>query len=159
MPQSEQAAGRWGVLGADSGAARRSGAAHICRRFAGSGGGVAQLIDPPQLRALSNTSQLPHASTHNPPAGGAHAIAPRRPRPLARRALSNTPTPTPHTPPQLHHPNNRLQLKVADFDVIRRLGEGSFSTVILARYRADRREYAVKMISKSLVLRNKVRPW
>jgi serine/threonine protein kinase len=40
--------------------------------------------------------------------------------------------------------------------VLRRLGEGSFSTVILARYRADGREYAVKMINKSLVIRNKV---
>lgn len=51
----------------------------------------------------------------------------------------------------------RLQLTVADFDVIRRLGEGSFSTVILARYKQDGREYAVKMINKNLVLRNKVR--
>ncbi|GBF94960.1 3-phosphoinositide dependent kinase [Raphidocelis subcapitata] len=50
----------------------------------------------------------------------------------------------------------KLQLTVADFDVLRRLGEGSFSTVILARYRADGREYAVKMINKSLVVRNKV---
>jgi hypothetical protein len=29
----------------------------------------------------------------------------------------------------------RLELKLSDFDIVRRLGEGSFSTCILARYR------------------------
>jgi 3-phosphoinositide dependent protein kinase-1 len=40
--------------------------------------------------------------------------------------------------------------------VLKRLGEGSFSTVILARYRADARLYAVKVLNKSLIVRNKV---
>jgi 3-phosphoinositide dependent protein kinase-1 len=45
---------------------------------------------------------------------------------------------------------------MADFDILRRVGEGSFSTVLLARYQGDGQLYAIKMINKSLVLRNKV---
>jgi serine/threonine protein kinase len=51
----------------------------------------------------------------------------------------------------------RLQISIGDFDILRRVGEGSFSTVLLARYNGDGRLYALKMINKSLVLRNKVR--
>ena len=50
----------------------------------------------------------------------------------------------------------RLQISIADFDILRRVGEGSFSTVLLARYQGDGKLYALKMINKSLVLRNKV---
>lgn len=50
----------------------------------------------------------------------------------------------------------RLQISVSDFDIIQRLGDGSFSTVVLARYKADGRLYAVKIVNKHLVLRNKV---
>lgn len=50
----------------------------------------------------------------------------------------------------------RLQISLSDFDIIRRLGDGSFSTVVLAKYKADGRMYAVKIVNKSLILRNKV---
>lgn len=50
----------------------------------------------------------------------------------------------------------RLSLQVSDFDILRRLGDGSFSTVVLARHRANGEQYAVKIINKTLVVRNKV---
>jgi hypothetical protein len=55
------------------------------------------------------------------------------------------------------HSVRRLQISIADFDFIQRLGDGSFSTVVLGRYKGDGRCYAVKIVNKSLVLRNKVR--
>lgn len=70
-------------------------------------------------------------------------------------AACSTPKPRQAQEEQEYHAP-KLQLTVADFDVVRRLGEGSFSTVILALYRQDGREYAVKIINKSLVIRNKV---
>jgi serine/threonine protein kinase len=45
---------------------------------------------------------------------------------------------------------------VSDFDILERLGDGSFSTVVLARYKGDGQCYAVKIVNKTLVLRNKV---
>lgn len=50
----------------------------------------------------------------------------------------------------------RLQVSLSDFEILRRLGDGSFSTVVLARYRRDGRLYAVKIVNKNLILRNKV---
>jgi serine/threonine protein kinase len=54
------------------------------------------------------------------------------------------------------HLGRRLQISITDFDFIQRLGDGSFSTVVLGRYKGDGRCYAVKIVNKSLVLRNKV---
>lgn len=45
---------------------------------------------------------------------------------------------------------------MADFDILERLGDGSFSTVVLARYKGDGQQYAVKIVNKTLILRNKV---
>jgi len=55
----------------------------------------------------------------------------------------------------------RLRISVSDFDILERLGDGSFSTVVLAKYKGDGQQYAVKIVNKTLVLRNKVRqkPW
>lgn len=50
----------------------------------------------------------------------------------------------------------RLRISVSDFDILARLGDGSFSTVVLARYKGDGQQYAVKIVNKTLVLRNKV---
>jgi 3-phosphoinositide dependent protein kinase-1 len=50
----------------------------------------------------------------------------------------------------------RLRITVADFDILERLGDGSFSTVVLARYKGDGQQYAVKIVNKTLILRNKV---
>lgn len=47
---------------------------------------------------------------------------------------------------------------MTDFDILERLGDGSFSTVVLARYKGDGQQYAVKIVNKTLVLRNKVCP-
>jgi serine/threonine protein kinase len=55
------------------------------------------------------------------------------------------------------HSPRRLQISIADFEFIQRLGDGSFSTVVLGRYKGDGRCYAVKIVNKSVVLRNKVR--
>ncbi|KAF6259923.1 3-phosphoinoside dependent protein kinase [Scenedesmus sp. NREL 46B-D3] len=50
----------------------------------------------------------------------------------------------------------RLQIAITDFEFIQRLGDGSFSTVVLGRYNGDGRCYAVKIVNKSVVLRNKM---
>lgn len=49
-----------------------------------------------------------------------------------------------------------MRISVTDFDILERLGDGSFSTVVLARYKGDGQQYAVKIVNKTLVLRNKV---
>ena len=51
----------------------------------------------------------------------------------------------------------RLRISVSDFDILERLGDGSFSTVVLATFKGDGQKYAVKIVNKTLVLRNKVR--
>jgi hypothetical protein len=51
----------------------------------------------------------------------------------------------------------RLRISVSDFDILARLGDGSFSTVVLAKYKGDGQQYAVKIVNKTLILRNKVR--
>lgn len=51
----------------------------------------------------------------------------------------------------------RLHISLSEFEILRRLGDGSFSTVVLAKYKEDGRLYAVKIVNKSLILRNKVR--
>lgn len=50
----------------------------------------------------------------------------------------------------------RLRISVSDFDILARLGDGSFSTVVLAKYKGDGQQYAVKIVNKTLILRNKV---
>ena len=50
----------------------------------------------------------------------------------------------------------RLSLVLSDFELLRTLGEGSVSHVVLARHRATGREYAIKIVDKHFVLRNKL---
>eukprot|EP00775_Hariotina_reticulata_P004840 gene4840-5087_t len=50
----------------------------------------------------------------------------------------------------------KLQISVSDFEIMQRLGDGSFSTVVLGKYKGDGCTYAVKIVNKSLVLRNKM---
>lgn len=45
---------------------------------------------------------------------------------------------------------------IADFELVRRLGDGSFSQVILARDKLNGEEYALKVIDKQYVIRHKV---
>lgn len=47
-------------------------------------------------------------------------------------------------------------MKISDFDIVRRLGDGSFSTVVLATLRDTGRQYAIKIINKSLIMRHKM---
>ncbi|MEW5297968.1 MAG: hypothetical protein WDW38_003738 [Sanguina aurantia] len=50
----------------------------------------------------------------------------------------------------------RVSLSISDFDVIRRIGDGSYSTVILASMKSTGVQYAIKIINKHLIMRNKV---
>ena len=50
----------------------------------------------------------------------------------------------------------RADLKLADFRVEAHLGDGSFSTVVLASMKATGARYAIKIVNKSLVVRNKM---
>lgn len=50
----------------------------------------------------------------------------------------------------------RVNLSIQDFDVLGRIGDGSFSTVFLARNKQSGKQYAIKMMNKHLIMRNKV---
>lgn len=53
-------------------------------------------------------------------------------------------------------PAPRLQLSLADFELLRRIGDGSYSHVVLARHRETGVEYALKVVDKQYILRHKV---
>lgn len=42
-----------------------------------------------------------------------------------------------------------------DFDIVGRLGDGSFSTVVLCKHRTTGASHAVKIVNKHLIMRNK----
>lgn len=46
-----------------------------------------------------------------------------------------------------------MQVALADFELLRRIGDGSYSHVVLARHRSTGREYALKVIDKAYILR------
>lgn len=47
-------------------------------------------------------------------------------------------------------------MTLSDFDILGRVGDGSFSTVILARLRSNGQKYAIKVVNKHLIMRNKM---
>jgi serine/threonine protein kinase len=49
----------------------------------------------------------------------------------------------------------RVQLSLADFTLIRRIGEGSFAQVLQVRHKKLGKEYALKIVDKHLVVRYK----
>lgn len=49
----------------------------------------------------------------------------------------------------------RVAVSLADFDVIKQLGDGSFSEVFHVRRKMNGKEYALKMIDKHLIIREK----
>ncbi|KAL4439495.1 hypothetical protein ABPG77_008824 [Micractinium sp. CCAP 211/92] len=58
--------------------------------------------------------------------------------------------------PQEGKPAPRLQLSLANFELLRRIGDGSYSHVVLARHRESGLEYALKVVDKQYILRHKV---
>ena len=48
----------------------------------------------------------------------------------------------------------RVDWKITDFDIVRRLGSGSTSTVVHARQRSTGAEYALKIVDKHVVDKN-----
>ena len=48
----------------------------------------------------------------------------------------------------------RLQVSLADFELLRRVGDGSFSHVVLAQHRATGQEYALKVVDKQYIVRS-----
>jgi len=49
----------------------------------------------------------------------------------------------------------RVAFTLADFELVRRLGDGSFAQVVLARHKHSKKQYAIKIIDKHLILRHK----
>ena len=49
----------------------------------------------------------------------------------------------------------RLHLSLADFDIIRRIGEGSFAQVVHVRHKQTGKDFALKIVDKHLVVRYK----
>jgi serine/threonine protein kinase len=45
---------------------------------------------------------------------------------------------------------------LSDFDILGRAGDGSFSTVILVQHKGTGIEYAIKIINKHVIMRNKI---
>ncbi len=50
----------------------------------------------------------------------------------------------------------RASLTLADFDIIRRIGDGSFSEVMHVRHKKSGTDYALKMVDKHLIVRHKM---
>ncbi|GIL60087.1 hypothetical protein Vafri_14743 [Volvox africanus] len=50
----------------------------------------------------------------------------------------------------------RVTYTIRDFNILGRIGDGSFSTVFLAQQKQTGKQYAIKMMNKHLVMRNKV---
>ncbi|GFR45067.1 hypothetical protein Agub_g6441 [Astrephomene gubernaculifera] len=50
----------------------------------------------------------------------------------------------------------RVSLTIRDFNINGRIGDGSFSTVFLAQQKETGKQYAIKMMNKHLVMRNKM---
>lgn len=55
----------------------------------------------------------------------------------------------------LCHVASRVAMTLADFELVQRLGDGSFSQVVLGRHRHTHKQYAIKIIDKHLILRHK----
>lgn len=49
----------------------------------------------------------------------------------------------------------RVALTLSDFELVRRLGDGSFAQVVLARQKYTHKQFAIKIIDKHLVMRHK----
>ena len=49
----------------------------------------------------------------------------------------------------------RVAFTLSDFELLRRLGDGSFAQVVLARHKQSKKQYAIKIIDKHLILRHK----
>lgn len=49
----------------------------------------------------------------------------------------------------------RLNCTISDFDLLRRAGDGSFSTVVKSRFHTDGEIYALKIVDKHFVVRHK----
>ena len=43
-----------------------------------------------------------------------------------------------------------------DFEILAHLGDGSFSSVVLAKMRTSEQKFAIKIVNKHLLLRNKM---
>ena len=50
---------------------------------------------------------------------------------------------------------SRVAMSLADFELVQRLGDGSFSQVVLGRHTHTEKQYAIKIIDKHLILRHK----
>lgn len=50
----------------------------------------------------------------------------------------------------------RLNCTITDFEIYRRLGGGSCSTVIEAKQKSTGDKYAIKMVDKNMVIKNKL---
>lgn len=47
-------------------------------------------------------------------------------------------------------------MALTDFNILHRIGDGSFSTVVLAKHKATGKQYALKIMNKHQIMRNKV---
>lgn len=56
----------------------------------------------------------------------------------------------------IRHITCRMAYKVSDFELLRKLGDGSYSQVILARHKSSGTEYALKVVDKHHIIRHKV---
>ncbi|KDD71659.1 protein kinase, partial [Helicosporidium sp. ATCC 50920] len=63
---------------------------------------------------------------------------------------TNLPTLTPHRSP----PPPRPSLSITDFELVRRIGDGSYSQVLLGLLRSTGAEYALKVMEKQFLIRH-----
>lgn len=132
---------------------------------------IANLINPPQNDSAAQpqlqqqsipTSQLLEQQTQNqfpaPPQNG--GTAPQQPTQQQMATMAQQPTPS--TTPQSHQTAMLQQTRqtkgkysLADFEILRTLGTGSFGRVHLVQSRHNQRFYAVKVLKKAQVVKMK----
>jgi len=138
-----RSAGRSGVLGPSSAAIRREGSTRTYRQPSGqsSGGGIL----PP--RRSSKRTRAGDVGVYDipPDAAGAYRSPLRPPIKDADQPQSQQPPPPPRA----------VKKGVQDFTFGRTLGEGSYSTVLAATDRQTLKEYAIKVLDKRHIIKEK----
>lgn len=137
---------------------------------------IANLINPPQNDGAAQPQQQPQQSQQQniptsqsldqqssaqfpaPPQNGGTAPQPAPQQQMATMAQQPTPSPTPQSQQSALLQQSRQtkgKYSLADFEILRTLGTGSFGRVHLVQSRHNQRFYAVKVLKKAQVVKMK----
>lgn len=116
-----------------------------------------QQSQPQNIPTSQSLDQQPSAQFPAPPQNGGTVPQPA-PQQMATMAQQPTPSPTPQSQQSGLLPQSRQtkgKYSLADFEILRTLGTGSFGRVHLVQSRHNQRFYAVKVLKKAQVVKMK----